>query len=78
MHRQRYNVDGHARYLTFSCFHGRQFLTSQRARTWFLDALADARATYRFDLWGWVIMPDHAHLLILPQRGQDVSRILSG
>ncbi|NIA21881.1 MAG: hypothetical protein GWP05_07965 [Anaerolineaceae bacterium] len=31
-----------------------------------------------FDLWAWVIMPEHVHVLVLPRPGITVSRILSG
>ena len=76
MHRVRYNVDGHARYLTFSCFQNRPFLRSRRARGWFVDALLAARERWGFSLWAYVIMPDHVHLLLLPQRGADIQGIL--
>ncbi len=35
---------------------------------WFVDALDRARHLLDFELWAYVIMPEHAHILILPQR----------
>ena len=76
MHRQRYSEDGHARFLTFSCFHGHRMLAIDQPRQWFLEALKSARVEFGFDLWGWVIMPDHVHLLIFPRGGADIPAIL--
>ena len=59
---------GHAHFLTFSCFHRHQFLTSDFARRCLCDAIAFARARHNFALWAYVIMPEHVHLLIHPHR----------
>ena len=67
--------DAHA--ITFSCFHRQAFFSRPRACRWFLDALDHARAARPFDLWGFVIMPEHVHLLILPREGVTISSILS-
>ena len=76
-HRRRYEEMGHARYLTFSCFQNRPFLSKDRAATWLVEALRVAREKRLFDLWAWVIMPEHAHVLVLPKESVTVSRILS-
>ena len=65
--RQRYNEPGQARELTFSCYHGYQFLKRDRTRLWFLEELESARRKWPFDLWAYVLMPEHAHLLIRPR-----------
>ncbi len=44
---------------------------------WFLDAVRRARDLHDFHLWAWVIMPEHVHLLLWPQRDPyDMSDIL--
>jgi putative transposase len=58
---------GHARSLTFSCYHGYRFLDSDRTRLWFIDALQCARLEWGFCLWAYVIMPEHAHVLLYPR-----------
>lgn len=63
---RRINEPGHAHALTFSCFQRRPFLSKDRSRTWFVEAVERARSLRRFDLWAWVIMPEHVHLLICP------------
>ncbi len=62
-----YDLPGNAHYLTFSCYHGLPLLSKDRARLWFLESLANARVKYCFDLWAWVIMLEHVHLLIYPR-----------
>jgi len=74
---RRYNVPGHAHGLTFSCYMNRPFLESNRARHYFIHAVKRARMAHRFDLWAWVIMPDHVHLLVYPRVGNhSISPIL--
>lgn len=69
LHRKRLlrrDVPGQARFLTFSCFQRQPFLKSERSCGWFLDALERSRQAHGFDLWSFVIMPEHVHLLINP------------
>jgi putative transposase len=75
---KRFNEPGHAHALTFSCFHRRAFLSKDRSRLWFTDALDRARLKHKLHDWAYVIMPEHAHLLIWPTDPEyDVSQILS-
>ena len=64
---RHYDLPGHAHFLTFSCFRRLPLLSKDRTRLWLVDAIARARDKHRFDLWGWVIMPEHVHLLIWPR-----------
>ena len=73
---KRYDVPWHAHYLTFSCFRRQAFFTGKMSPQWFLESLDAARARQRFDLWAYVIMPEHVHLIILPAEGSKISRIL--
>lgn len=77
--RHSFNIPGHARELTFSCHHRMALLTSDRSRQWLVDALASARARHGFELWAYVIMPEHAHILLRPlSHGADIAPILKG
>jgi putative transposase len=42
----------------------------------FLEALAAAKERYRFQLFGYCLMTNHFHLLLRPDAGQSISRIL--
>ncbi len=63
-----YNEPGQAHELTFSCYKRFSFLSKDRTRLWLIQALDAARRRWAFDLWAYVIMPEHAHLLLLPRR----------
>ncbi|MFQ5807406.1 MAG: transposase [Phycisphaerae bacterium] len=44
---------------------------------WLLDALDQARCRWNFALWAYVIMPEHAHLLIHPREANyEIALIL--
>ncbi|MHB1034859.1 MAG: REP-associated tyrosine transposase [Pirellulales bacterium] len=74
---KRYDVPGDAHYLTFSCFQRRPFFSRQRTRDWFLVALDAARSTQSFDIWAFVVMPEHVHLLIFPRPRATIRAILT-
>jgi putative transposase len=60
----RYNQTGGFHFLTFSCFHRTQLLRTAAARDLFEDALERTRLRYLFVVAGYVVMPEHVHLLI--------------
>jgi putative transposase len=64
---RRFNIPGHAHELTFSCFQRLPLLERDRTRGWLIEAIGEARKRERFDLWAFVIMPEHAHLLVHPR-----------
>lgn len=75
--RRRYNRPGEARELTFSCYRRYRFFTRERVRRWFLEALQRAGQEQPFDLWAYVVMPEHVHLLIYPRTADgSISKIL--
>lgn len=74
--RKRYDEPGHAHCLTFSCFHGQSFLKGQRASGWLAESIRAAREQWGFDLWAWVFMPEHVHILLRPRDGTRVGDIL--
>ena len=55
---------GHLHFITCSCDRRRPLLGSVRARDLFLRILGEVRARYRFALVGFVVMPEHFHLLM--------------
>jgi putative transposase len=63
---RRYNIPGNAHELTFSCFRRRPFLSRDRTRGYLVEAIIEAKRKHVFDLWAYVVMPEHVHLLICP------------
>lgn len=68
--RRTFNVPGHAHELTFSCFRGYRFLSKDRTCRWLAESIDAARRSQEFDLWAWVFMPEHVHIIIYPRRPQ--------
>jgi REP-associated tyrosine transposase len=69
----RHYDNGEPHFLTFSCHRRLPLLSKDRTRNWLLQALTDARTIHGFHRWAWVIMPEHAHLLIWPPISQIAS-----
>jgi putative transposase len=66
---KRYYGDGHLHFVTFSCYRRRPLLGSARRRDLTLRMLEQTRISYRFGIVGYVVMPEHIHLLVSePQR----------
>ena len=60
----RYQHTGNFHFITFSCFHRAPYLASPSARNLFEDALERIRLRAKFVIAGYVVMPEHVHLLI--------------
>jgi len=73
---KRYDIPGHAHYLTFSCYRRQPLLARDPPREWLMEAIAKARQEAGFDLWAYVVMPEHAHLVVWPHAGVRISDIL--
>jgi putative transposase len=54
----------HLHFITCSCYRRLPFLNSARSRDCFLSILELTRQRYRFVVVGYVVMPEHIHLLI--------------
>jgi putative transposase len=48
----------------FSCYRRLPFLNHDHARTVFLDILEHTRRRHQFYVFGYVLMPEHVHLLL--------------
>jgi REP element-mobilizing transposase RayT len=68
--RIRYQQTGEFHFLTFSSFRRRPYLSTVAAMELFEDALERVRLRYLFVVAGYVVMPEHVHLLVNePARG---------
>jgi putative transposase len=63
-HLKRYQTEGHYHFLTFSCYRRFPYLGDERSRTVFLDMLETLRQRHRLFVFGYVLMPEHVHLLL--------------
>ena len=71
---RRYHQTGKGHFLTWSCHRRRAVLGTARRRNVFLSVLEQVRRRYRFVVLGYVVMPEHVHMLIMePERGTVAS-----
>ncbi|MBZ5696172.1 MAG: transposase [Acidobacteriia bacterium] len=61
---QRRYGQHHLHFITCSCYRRLPLLRSVRARNLFLKILDEVRHRYAFALIGYVVMPEHFHILI--------------
>lgn len=54
----------HLHFITCSCWRRLPFFHTARARDRFLSILEQTRQRYRFVVVGYVVMPEHVHLLV--------------
>ena len=60
----RYHQTGDIHFLTFSCARRRPILGTPESRDTFLNILEETRKRHAFHILGYVIMPNHVHLLL--------------
>ncbi|HTW56631.1 MAG TPA: transposase [Terriglobales bacterium] len=61
---KRFHETGQNHFLTFSCYHRQPKLAGSQACDAFLSALERVRQSYRLCVYGYVVMPEHVHLLV--------------
>jgi len=74
---KRYQTFGHDHFITFSCYRRLPFLDSDLARTTFLDQLEKLRSTHQFYVFGYVLMPEHVHLLLSEPKAHILATTLN-
>jgi putative transposase len=73
---RHFNTPGHAHELTSSCYCQKPYLNDSRVCKILMEEIESARRLYDFDLWAYVIMPNHVHLLLWPKKRQyDIAEI---
>jgi putative transposase len=67
---KRFHQSRQLHFLTFSCYHRRPNFGTVESRATFESALERVRQHYRLCVYGYVVMPEHVHLLVSePERG---------
>jgi putative transposase len=73
---QRYYGRGDLHFITFSCYRRRPLLGTRRARERFVKVLEEVRLRHEFEIVGYVVMPEHVHLLISEPARVTPSKVL--
>jgi putative transposase len=72
----RYYGNQDLHFITCSCYRRQAQLGSAKRRDLFLKILEEARRKYRFVVHGYVVMPEHFHLLITEPEVGDPSVVM--
>jgi|SRR5208283_2886518 len=70
---KRYQQEGDDHFITFSCHNRLPYLNTQSARDIFLTSLESTRKKYKFEVLGYVVMPEHVHLLVSETRDKPLA-----
>lgn len=70
---ERFQQAGELHFLTFSCYRRKSLFAASLARNTFVEALEAMRIRAVIDIHGYVVMPEHVHLLV----GEPENRLLS-
>ena len=61
---KRFQNTRQSHFETFCCYHRRPLFTAQATRQVFESALERVRRSFRLRVYGYVVMPEHVHLLV--------------
>jgi len=61
---KRLQREGDDHFITFSCYRREPYLATAASKDIFLDSLELTRKRHNFEVLGYVVMPEHVHLLI--------------
>ncbi|HWA96501.1 MAG TPA: transposase [Terracidiphilus sp.] len=72
----RYQQTGNFHFLTFSCYQRKPYLHTAQAKDIFETSLEQTRIHYLFVIVGYVLMPEHVHLLVSEPRNGELMRAI--
>jgi REP element-mobilizing transposase RayT len=73
---KRYYGAGDLHFITCSCYRRQPLLGTPRRRNLFLTVLEQVRKRYQFVVVGYVVMPEHIHLLISEPQEKTPSTVM--
>jgi putative transposase len=71
---KRLHHSGLSHFLTFSCYHRLPQLAQMHMQDAFLIALEQTRRRFQMRVYGYVVMPEHVHLLLCEPAGEVLSK----
>ena len=67
---RRFHESGQSHFITFSCYHRRQYFSTAVVYELFPVCLENLRRRFDLRIYGYVVMPEHVHLLLSePEHG---------
>jgi putative transposase len=61
---KRFHHSGQSHFVTFCCYHRQRRFAADESRRVFESALERVRRSYRLYIYGYLVMPEHVHLLL--------------
>jgi REP element-mobilizing transposase RayT len=72
----RFHHSGQSHFVTFCCYHRHRLFTADASCRIFESALERVRRSYRLYVYGYVLMPEHVHLLLSEPRQDTLADAL--
>ncbi len=73
---KHYQQSRQLHFVTFTCYHRKPLLDDPHARDIFVQILETVRRWYGFWLIGYVVMPEHVHLLLSEPERENLALVL--
>jgi putative transposase len=73
---KRFHHSGQSHFVTFCCYHRRPLLSLDPSRRVFELGLERVRRSFRLRVYGYVVMPEHVHLLVSEPERQTLAEAL--
>ena len=73
---KRFQQARNLHFITFSCYHRASLLATPAARDTFEHVLERVRQWYGFYVYGYVVMPEHVHLLVSEPERRSLALVL--
>ena len=61
---RRFQESGQSHFVTFSCYRQQPFFSTAERYDLFVQCLEDMRRRFEMRIYGYVVMPEHVHLLL--------------
>ncbi|MFQ5868341.1 MAG: transposase [Candidatus Zixiibacteriota bacterium] len=72
----RFNPENYCHFVTMKAYNKRPLFSDEQIARLFLDVLYKKQSRLSFLLIGFVVMPDHVHLLIVPSKRNTISDVI--
>lgn len=72
----RFYRAGELHFITFSCYQRQALLGTESRRDLFAQSLEPVRRRYRLVVLGYVVMPEHVHLLVSEPQRENLSVVI--
>ncbi len=73
---KRFHHTEQSHFVTFCCYHRRPLLSSDESRRIFESAIERVRRRFGLRVYGYVVMPDHVHLLLSETEQETLANAL--